>query len=714
LHARRARQLGRETPGQDGLAAALSIGYHLLRAGGPPTDPADTAAFIAAGDAALAAAAWDDAANFYGEALRRLASAGDLRTCLDLRLKLGQAHYFNHDAAAASTRLLEAAETAREIGDEEAWCNAVVPLMRVSNIMHAASYQRPADATPIEQFLANAKEPRTRALALEVMAETYIGAGHIETGDEMSAEALRLAREAGDNSTLALCHFAQSYADMTALRVRASVRHGREAMQYAAQADDWHIENAIRSRVAFATFGTGDLDEADRLAEAAASAAAARHEYSVQALGNAVRCAVALLRGDSRRAEQLADVSAAGTRRSGHASAMYHIAPLLVFGHLQAGRPDAALAELAEWPQLPRSMKRTFRNLAAVAAGRPQDVEIDERDFHRRVTWMGAGVLVGDIAVAIATTAPRERLELAETLLRDMSSGGLIYTLSYPVSLERLRGDVLLALGRVDEALSVYEDASVANRAAGAYPELARSMLGLARAEASRRGGSVAESRRLAGEALRLAEQVELQDVARTAAALGRADVDLPAAVSSRGGAWTVVLVADVVGSTQVSSAFGDLAYHRLVSDHHEIVRRCITRRGGHVFSEGGDSLFVWFSSTREAVAASVAIHDAVTLREAAGPELQVKIVLAGGEPLFSEGRPFGLVLNRAARLLAAGEAGETLVDEAVAASAGALGPGIVLEPRGLRDLSGIGPHRVTALRAAEWFQVSGGDPDDS
>jgi class 3 adenylate cyclase len=716
LHGRCARRLRQLTgTAGSGPETAMSVGHHLLRAGGPDARPGDAEVFSAAGDAALAAAAWDDAASFYAEALRRITNVSSAPECLELWVKLGNAHYFNHDAVGATAGLRQAIEAARTVGDEEAWCNAVVPLMRVANTMHAASYQHPADVAPVEEFLRFATQARTRALALEVMAETYIGAGHVEAGDELSAEALRLARQAEDNSTLALCCYARSYADMSALRVRAAVGHGREALRFAGRADDWHVENAIRVRVSFATLGAGALDEADRLAETAVAAATPRHEYSVQALGNAVRCAVALLRGDQRRAEQLAELSAADTRRSGHAAAMYHIAPLLVFGHLQAGRPAEALTELGDWRELPRSMQRTFRNLAAVASGHPEDVDVDERDLHRRVTWMGAGVLVADIAVAVATNAPRLRLERAEQLLADMEAGGLTYTLSYPISLRRLHGDVLVALERFDEAIVSYEGAVVTNRAAGAHPELARSLLGLARAEATRSGGSVDEARRLATEAAHLADQLELGDVARSAAALGRADIDLPHSVASRGGGWTVILIADVVNSTQISQAHGDLAYHRLVSDHQELVGRCIARHDGHQFSEGGDSLFVWFSSTAQAVGAAVAIHDAVLLRDAPGPVLQVKVALAGGEPLFRGGRPFGLVLNRAARLLPFGQAGDILADEAVAASAATLGKRILLEPREVVELRGIGPLRVTALRAGPLLEAAESLPiDDS
>jgi len=149
--------------------------------------------------------------------------------------------------------------------------------------------------------------------------------------------------------------------------------------------------------------------------------------------------------------------------------------------------------------------------------------------------------------------------------------------------------------------------------------------------------------------------------------ALARSTIDHPAVVSGRGGNWRVVMITDIVGSTAISSNLGDIAYLHLVLEHHDIVRQCLTEWDGHEFSEAGDSLLAWFESTESAVRAAFAVQDAVALRPSGGARLSIRVGLAGGEPLFHDGRPYGLVLNRAARIAATTRDDDVLVDEAVA-----------------------------------------------
>ena len=84
------------------------------------------------------------------------------------------------------------------------------------------------------------------------------------------------------------------------------------------------------------------------------------------------------------------------------------------------------------------------------------------------------------------------------------------------------------------------------------------------------------------------------------------------------------------------------------------------------------------------------------------GARLALRIALAGGVPLFHGGRPYGVVLNRAARLVAQAAPGRIVVDEAVAAQLEA----DVIETAESVELRGIGPHRVAVLaRPAPTYQ---------
>ena len=178
-----------------------------------------------------------------------------------------------------------------------------------------------------------------------------------------------------------------------------------------------------------------------------------------------------------------------------------------------------------------------------------------------------------------------------------------------------------------------------------------------------------------------------------------RLSLDQPENVEARGGAWRVVLITDVVSSSRVSAEVGDIAYYELIMRHHEIVRRCIARFGGREFSESGDGLLAWFGSTAAAVAAAFSVLDELEVGSFAGPQLHVKIGLAGGEPLFHDGRPYGQVVNRAARVVDLAKGGQVLCDEAVERS---LPANVVGTAPALVQLRNLGEHRILQLRRRE------------
>jgi predicted ATPase len=111
---------------------------------------------------------------------------------------------------------------------------------------------------------------------------------------------------------------------------------------------------------------------------------------------------------------------------------------------------------------------------------------------------------------------------------------------------------------------------------------------------------------------------------------------------------------------------------------HDEVLRKAIEAHGGWLFKHTGDGVCAAFASPRSAVDAAVAAQRAL--------ELPVRIGLATGEAELREGDYFGAVLNRAARVMAAGHGGQILLAES---TAGLLtGVDLIdLGPRRLRDL---------------------------
>ncbi len=147
-------------------------------------------------------------------------------------------------------------------------------------------------------------------------------------------------------------------------------------------------------------------------------------------------------------------------------------------------------------------------------------------------------------------------------------------------------------------------------------------------------------------------------------------------------------LFTDVEGSTRRWEADAERMRAALAA-HDEVLRKAVETHGGWLFKHTGDGVCAAFASPRSAVDAAVAAQRAL--------ELPVRIGIATGEAELRDGDYFGAVLNRAARVMAAGHGGQILL---AGSTAGLLG-GVDLRdlgPRRLRDLSA--PVQVFQVKA--------------
>ena len=103
---------------------------------------------------------------------------------------------------------------------------------------------------------------------------------------------------------------------------------------------------------------------------------------------------------------------------------------------------------------------------------------------------------------------------------------------------------------------------------------------------------------------------------------------------------------------------------------HDARVRDAIESHEGYVFATGGDSFAAAFTRASDAVGAAIAAQAALECADWPGPALKVRVGLHQGEAEERQGDYFGPVVNIAARVGAAGHGGQTVVTEAVRASA--------------------------------------------
>ncbi len=147
-------------------------------------------------------------------------------------------------------------------------------------------------------------------------------------------------------------------------------------------------------------------------------------------------------------------------------------------------------------------------------------------------------------------------------------------------------------------------------------------------------------------------------------------------------------LFTDIEGSTRRWEVDAE-GMRVALAAHDEVLCDAIQAHGGWLFKHTGDGVCAAFASPRSAVDAAVAAQGAL--------ELPVRMGIATGEAELREGDYFGAVLNRAARVMAAGHGGQILLAES---TAGLLsGVDLVdLGPRRLRDLpTPIGMFQVQA-----------------
>ncbi len=139
-------------------------------------------------------------------------------------------------------------------------------------------------------------------------------------------------------------------------------------------------------------------------------------------------------------------------------------------------------------------------------------------------------------------------------------------------------------------------------------------------------------------------------------------------------------LFTDIEGSTRRWEADPE-GMRSALAAHDEVLRSTIEGQGGWLFKQTGDGVCAAFGSARPAIEA------AMTAQRRLG--LPVRMGVVSGEVEERDGDYFGPVLNRTARVMAAGHGGQILVAQSTAAVVDGVGLVDLGEHR-LRDVSGL------------------------
>ncbi|MGI4790755.1 MAG: adenylate/guanylate cyclase domain-containing protein [Janthinobacterium lividum] len=161
-------------------------------------------------------------------------------------------------------------------------------------------------------------------------------------------------------------------------------------------------------------------------------------------------------------------------------------------------------------------------------------------------------------------------------------------------------------------------------------------------------------------------------------------------------------LFSDIEGNTRLWEEQPDTMQSALAR-HDALMQAAIESRGGVVFKTVGDAFHAVFEHPEAALNAALAAQTSLHMESwnlKNGRTLRVRMALHTGRAERRGGDYFGAALSRAARLLAAGHGGQTLISEAAAVS---VSEGL---PEGCL-LRSLGRHRLKDLaQPQEIFQV--------
>ena len=154
------------------------------------------------------------------------------------------------------------------------------------------------------------------------------------------------------------------------------------------------------------------------------------------------------------------------------------------------------------------------------------------------------------------------------------------------------------------------------------------------------------------------------------------------------------VLFTDIVGATQQAAELGDARWRRLLSDHHALVRRHLSRFRGRELDTAGDGFFASFDGPARAIRCACAITESV---QELG--LEVRAGLHTGECELIEGKVGGIAVHIGARVAAEARPGEVVVSSTVKDLVA--GSNIEFVARGPAELKGIpGAWQLFAIKA--------------
>jgi class 3 adenylate cyclase len=718
------------------------LAHHFLSAA--PRGGVDRAIDYAerAGAQAMGQLAYEEAAELYERALEVLELSDqpdEARRCA-LLLSLGRAHTAAARFAEARGAYERAAASARALGDTDSLVDATIG---ISILTEAGSVDQPL-LTLLDEALDAIGPERSarRAALLSAKSQEVYWIDAQGQAAPLSADAIEMAREAGDPHTLAAALQRKLFILVAPGSTKERLQIADEIVALGESSGD--REAVVRGH-AYRLRGLlelGDIAGVDR--ELAAYARLAEelrmpqhiwHTYSLRAMR-------AMLDGELDRAEELAEEARRRGERAEQPLAMqFYGVQLVQIRSLQgrAGELLPVIRELAErFPGIPAW--RTALIGLAVRGGDVEEGRLELERFAgdgfsavpRDFNWLAGMSLLAESA-AILDDAERAAAAYEELLPYD----GLVIVVGRAAAangpVARILGLLAHCCGRLDQAEQHLRSAIQLSARMGDRPALAQTKAELAELLLARdRRGQREQALGLLTEALSSAREMGARYIADRALELrleaqGLAGVDITTSIDevvtaleserpdlrahAAPDGTVAILFSDIEDSTVLTERLGDERWLEVLREHNRLFREQVSRHGGYEVKSQGDGFMLVFPDPREALDCAVSVQRAFAERERDGtsemmrgrsageaeerPVLRVRMGLHRGEVIAEEGDFFGKNVILAARIAAQAAGGEILVSDEMRAAAGD-GNGCAFDQGRELELKGLaGRHKV-------------------
>jgi class 3 adenylate cyclase len=436
------------------------LAYHFARAGAPHARAAISYS-TQSGDRSLRQLAYDEAAGFYGEALRLADTyeGGQKGVRTDLMIALGEAQKHAGDPAHRKT-LLGAAAIALESGDTERLARAAL-----ANNRGKVSVVGEVDGDRVRVLEAaiaavGTTDLATRSRLLATLAiELTFAPREWERRVGLSDEAVSLARGLDDQATLAFVLALRHEAIIHPSTLRESLAVTAELADLADKMNDPNIGFHAAYYGFWAALAAGDLDLADRrlaIAQRLAEELGQPYMRWLAGVSTAARLAVA---GQLEESERTAAAAAKHGIAGGHDDAPGYLSGQLYYVRLYQGRLDEVLEETEEmvrrYPGLD-IFKSTLAKVYLETDRHPQAADAFEllaaKDFTDRPInedWLSSMGINAELSFRLRD---RKRAKMLLPLLAPYQDQFVANGAGWEGSVHHYLGYATAALGRLSKA----------------------------------------------------------------------------------------------------------------------------------------------------------------------------------------------------------------------------------------------------------------------